>query len=992
MGFILTPTLHALSSTASLGVREHAQDVKPDVSHRVSLEHNGKLYLSHDILLLQHEHSSKFTSGHEVPAYHRHNGISIKEPHHGICEEAVIEEGHVKAIPINGLDSEYGHDASSDLPSKASRNTEHGKALEFLLQDLDSPPVEEFVSLLCEIRRLKDLAYARSLHVYACVTGFDCDIVLGNYLVPMFVGCESVSDASRVFCKLAYPNEFSWSALAQGFVECGESQQAISLYKNQNMISSSFMLTSLLKACSLKIRLLEGQEIHSQLVKQGNDCELLVGNSLVDMYAKCGFLLEAREVFEQLPVHDVISWTCLIAGYVDRGLSEEALNCFEAMQLEDVSPNAVTYVCSLKACGSSAGHIEKGRKIHTRIVQEGLEMDLQVSNTLIDMYVKFASFNEAKQVFYGLSVRDIFSWTTLLKCYSQIGASEEALVSVGKMRLDGVFPNLVAFAYIVKACRNLGDISEGLMVHSDIVKMGYESNVHVGTTLLDMHGACGCLEDAQHVFDRLPFRNTVSWNALIAAYAEPGYGDKALSCYDHMQSEGLPQDEITFIFSLKASASTKSVDRGQLIHSELTKEGFENDPFVGSMLVDMYAKHGYLVEAWEAFNELPKCDVVSWTALIGGFTESKYHQQAHDCFELMVLEKVSANAFTYGFGLKACGGLKAIDKGMGLHMQVAKQGIDKDVFVCNALVDMYTQCGALSEAEAVFSNFLSPDVVSWNILIKGYVNHGLGKDALVYLDLMQQSGVKSNAVTFICALRACGSIKDLTRGQQTHSKIVEEHLEREGFVGNSLVDMYAKCGSVAGAQDVFDELLARDIVSWNALIGGYVDCGHFLEGLACFEKMRLEDGVILDSVTYVGALRACSSLKAIDRSCRLHAEIAQEGFEKDSFVGAALVGMYATQGFFSEAMEVLWELPVRDVVSWTALLTGYAESGQGEEALKVLEQMQEEGVLPNVVTFFSCVKACSSITNESKAFEVQSEIVKRGFERDIPLVHTQVDT
>lgn len=980
----------ALSSTASLGVLEHVPDGKFDVGDRTALERNGKLYLGYDILPLRHGYTSKFNSGYEAPLDYGHNGIPTDKLHHGQCVEEGIQEGNIVEITsVREVHTEYGH---YNWPSNSSRNAEHWQALDSLLQQPGVPSMEDFVSILHESRELKNLDYARALHMHACAFGLDCDILLGNYLVPMFVGCGSVSDAHRVFCKLACPNEFSWSALAQGFVECGELQQAIGLCKNQQMVSSSFMLTSLLKACSMLKCVGKGQELHSWLVKQGNDSELFVGNSLVDMYAKCGFLAEAREVFEKLPVHDVISWTTLIAGYAEFGLSGEVFTCLELMRLENVSPNAVTYICSLKVCGGSAGHIDKGQKIHTEIVKESLETDLQVSNSLIDMYIKSASFEEAEHVFYRLAVRDVFSWTALVKGYSEHGVCEEALVSLEKMRLEGVSPNAVTFSYILKACRNLGAINKGFMVHSEIVKEGHERNVHVGTTLLDMHGECGSLEDAQQVFDTLPSRNTVSWNALIAAYADSGFGDKALSCYEQMQSEDSPQDEITFIFSLKASASTKSVDKGQLIHSELAKEGFENDPFVGSMLVDMYAKHGYLVEAWEVFNELPNRDVVSWTALVGGFAELSFHEQALDCFELMVLEEVSANAFTYGFGLKACGGVKGVDKGMEFHSQVVKQGIEKDVFVCNALVDMYTQCGALCEAEGVFSTLSSPDVVSWNILIEGYVDQGLGKDALVYFDMMQQRGVNANAVTYICALRACGSIKDLVRGQEIHLKIVEEQLEGETFVGNCLVDMYAKCGSVAGARHVFGDLLARDVVSWNALIGGYLDCGHFSEGLVCFEQMKVEDGLIPDSVTYVRVLRACSNLKAMDRSYRLHAEIVQEGFEEDSFVGAALVGMYATHGYFSEAKQVLWELPVRDVVSWTALMTGYAECGHGEEALKTLQHMQQDGVLPNAITFLSSLKACSSILVESRAFEVQSEIVKRGFDRDIPLVYTQLDT
>eukprot|EP00250_Pteridium_aquilinum_P023501 c27035_g1_i1 orf=1-669(-) len=213
---------------------------------------------------------------------------------------------------------------------------------------------DNFIHILQKCKKEKNLAYAKSIHEQIREAGLEGDRAVGNHLVPVFVECGSISDAREVFNKLLQPNSCSWTYLIHGYVESGEFQHALNLYwrmQDGGVRPSRFTLLVLLKACTKLFSVKNGRAIHFGVVSNGFENDLFVCNSLLDMYAKCGSVAEARKVFDCLPDRDVVSWTALISGYADHGLSRNALMCFEQMQVKGVSPDAVTYVCSLKSCG-----------------------------------------------------------------------------------------------------------------------------------------------------------------------------------------------------------------------------------------------------------------------------------------------------------------------------------------------------------------------------------------------------------------------------------------------------------------------------------------------------------------------------------------------------------------------------------------------------------------------------------------------------------------
>jgi pentatricopeptide repeat protein len=349
---------------------------------------------------------------------------------------------------------------------------------------------------------------------------------------------------------------------------------------------------------------------------------------------------------------------------------------------------------------------------------------------------------------------------------------------------------------------------------------------------------------------------------------------------------------------------------------------------------------------------------LAWNQKLSKYVKDGQLEKAMQLFQQMQQEGTTPDKFTFIQAIKACARLGALQDGRIVHQQLIQSGCESDVFVGNSLIDMYAKCGSLEDACRVFNKMPSRNVVTWNAMIKGHVKCGQGQKALELFQQMQQEGVQPNYVTFVVVLNACASVIALEEGSRVHQQIIQSGLESDVFVGSSLVDMYAKCGSIEDACRVFHKMPSRNVVTWTAMVLGHVKCGHEQKALELFQQMQ-QEGVQPNHVTFVGVLNACASVIALEEGRRVHQQIIQSGLESDVFVGSSLVDMYAKCGSIEDACRVFNKMPSRNVVTWTAMLGGCAMHGHGREALRHFEQMCDEGVQPNDITFVCVLSACS---------------------------------
>ena len=437
----------------------------------------------------------------------------------------------------------------------------------------------------------------------------------------------------------------------------------------------------------------------------------------------------------------------------------------------------------------------------------------------------------------------------------------------------------------------------------------------------------------------------------------------------------------SILMLLKCCTREKDLCKGHRMHEDILERGLlKKSIYIGTALVDMYAKCGALSKAQLVFDELPTQNVVSWTALIGGYAQYGHGEKALCCFEQMQQKGLSPDALTYVCILKACGSIKDAQKGSEIHAEIVKHGmLGNDSVLGTALVDMYAKCGALAKAQQVFDVLPIQNTVSWNVLISGYCQHGHCEEALKCFQEMRCQGVSPNSITFACVLKICGKLGAVEKGKNIHEEMLREgYLENDSMLGNALVEMYAKCGDLAKAQDVFDNLNVWDVIGFTSLITGYEQHGYGDKALKCFEQMRSK-GLSPDAMTFTCILKACGSMGAAETGKEIHADIVKEGLlVHDSVLGNALVDMYAKCGALGMAQQVFDEISIRDIVSWTSLISGYGKHGHGEETLSCFRRMQLEGLYPNTVTFACLLQTCGRLGAVEKGKEIHAELVKEG--------------
>jgi pentatricopeptide repeat protein len=544
-------------------------------------------------------------------------------------------------------------------------------------------------------------------------------------------------------------------------------------------------------------------------------------------------------MFDQMPIHDTVSWNALISGYTQREQGEEAVKYYENMLRDSLPPDEITCVCILKACGC-VGTDKKGKQIHAKIVNEGwLERNVLVGTALIDMYSKCGALQNAHEVFNQLHQWNIVTWNALMVGYVQHGHGGEAWSCFDRMQNQSMSPNAETFVCILRACGSIGAIRSGKCIHAGIVgDRCLERNILVGNQLIDMYGKCGALAEAIELFEQLPARDVVTWTALIAGYAQHGYDDEAINCFRLMEENGFSPNEFTFVCVLKACSSLRAVDKGEAIYHKVQKASLlEKNVLVGTSLVDMYAKHGDLTRAQEIFGQLQVKNLVTWNALISGYVQHGHYEEALEHFDQMQ-RQFSPNSVTFLCILKACSNMGLIEKGIEIHRKVCEEGfLRNDILIGNATVDMYGKCGAPTKAQEVFDDLPDQDVVSWNALISGYAQ--LGEDIIVMLlfDKMVGEGIKPDKVTFTIVLTTCSHSGLVDKGQmyfqmmQTYFDVVPtfEHY-------TCMVDLYSRAMQFDVAMTLIRELPAMGCLPmWTALMSACQKWGHVILGKLIFE-------------------------------------------------------------------------------------------------------------------------------------------------------------
>ncbi|KAJ7561790.1 hypothetical protein O6H91_03G041400 [Diphasiastrum complanatum] len=494
--------------------------------------------------------------------------------------------------------------------------------------------------------------------------------------------------------------------------------------------------------------------------------------------------------------------------------------------------------------------------------------------------------------------------------------------------------------YLLQRCCRTEDLPAGRRIYRLMVRTGLASIAVLGDHLIRLFSMGGCLHEANQVFNSICEPSVYTWSAIIAAHTKLGEGARALDLYNTMQSRGVECDSYTYVAVLNACAQTTTLIQGRLIHDQIIRRGLESDPFVQSGLIDMYAKCGSIDDAIKVFENSPSSDVVVWSSMTSGYAKHGLGQKALDVFKKMKRHGVRPNHVTFVSLLEACGSIPSLAQGRQIHIQIMSYGFESNVVVGNALIDMYIKCGSLAEAHKVFNGLPNHDVVTWGTMITGYAHHGQGHEALELFDKMKQEGVHPDNVLYANILKVCGNMAALGQGRQLHAESLGRGLQSDFLIGNALVDMYSRCGSMDEAHKVFNKMPHRDIVSWGALIGGYARQSDFKMAQQCLNDMQLE-GCKPDKVIFLIILAACSRKGLVDEGFQYFKSMSEEyGITPSIEHHTCLVDLLGRAGHLDDAENLLSNMPMPpNLKGWGSLLSSCKTYGDLERGRRCFDQM-----------------------------------------------------
>ena len=736
----------------------------------------------------------------------------------------------------------------------------------------------------------------------------------------------------------------------------------------------SYTYVDVLKRCLKEKDLRVAREVHNCIIKSRMEQDKYVASTLLSVYIRCGSLQDARQVFDALAKKSVINWTVMIGGYVQHNRGKDAIQLFHQMRQEHVQADEITYLSILKACASPLS-LKWGREVHVLIRRDGLESDIRVGTALIQMYAKCGSIEEARQAFDNLTNRNVVSWTAMVGAYAQSGSGSTKVgdivtwnVMIGayagsgrgveaydlylKMKEEGFQPDAVTYMSLLNDCASTGALEWVKDVHRHILEGGYESDVRVGNALVHMYAKSGSIEDAAVVFDRMKERNIVTWTVMIGAYAGCGRGVEAYDLYLRMKEEGFQPNAVTYVSLLNGCATTGALEWVKEVHSHILEAGYESDVSVGSALILMYAKSGSIEDARLVFDSMKERDVITWTVMIRAYAGSGRGVEAYDLYLKMKEEGFQPDAVTYMSLLNDCASTGALEWVKDVHRHILEGGYESDVRVGNALVHMYAKSGSIEDAAVVFDRMKGRNLITWNVMIGAYAGSGWGVEAYDLYLKMRKEGFQPDAVTYVSLLNDCGSTGALEWVKDVHEHILEEGHESDVRVGNALVHMYAKSGSIEDAQLVFERMEDSDVMTWNIMIGGLGQHGRGQDALELFRKMKT-DGLVPDSYSFVALFSACSHAGLVDEGRQIFCAMKDYGVEPTVVHYTCMVDLLGRAGLLEETKRFISSMPVEaNAGTWGALLGAcrtYGNVELGELAAKEVMKLDPADASPYVL-------------------------------------------
>ncbi|KAH7299156.1 hypothetical protein KP509_25G075300 [Ceratopteris richardii] len=669
--------------------------------------------------------------------------------------------------------------------------------------------------------------------------------------------------------------------------------------------------------------------------------------------------------------------------------SAQKFDICQQVQQALINPNAYSFVEILKSC-IDLGSIGTGNLVYSILVEEFLDTNLFIGNTLLNLYGKNNHFHDANNVFVRMLHRNVVTWNVIVS--SHLKHEQEHLVFhlFWRMQLEGLQHDKFTFVSVLKACWNIESLCHGKIIHTLLLAGGCQEDVYVASALIHMYAVCCSIETACIEFRNLPAQNVVAWNALITAFIKDGRNQEALSTFNEMQLSKVQPNEVTFITILRAMSGLTCLSDVMLIHAYVIEANFESHIMFGTSLTDVYAKSGCLQEAERVFKWLPKNCAVVWSVLLSGYVELGTNTDVLNLFKRMQNHGLILNSAIYLSLLRASSKLAVLCLGMLVHTLIVESGDESEEFTRNALISMYMGFRSILDACFIFDGVLDHTVVTWSAMIEGYTELECGEEALALYQRMLKRGASPNNITFLSILEACSIMQSLVEVKRVHMMMKEIGVLGDLIIGNMLIDVYAKCGSIERALEIFRESSKQCPSTWNSIISAYVRHGDGWQALSLFYGMQTAH-IKPDNVTYINALKACCCMSTLREGRLVHINSVYDNVEIDATFQSSLIDFYAKHESLEDAEKQFNKSLTQGRAPCNAMITGYAHHGKCQEVFDLLLQMFNKAIMPDAVTIIALIQACSKTASLVHGKLVHQYAVQSGYSLNIIIGNGLID-
>ncbi|XAR59652.1 hypothetical protein NMG60_11015566 [Bertholletia excelsa] len=476
-------------------------------------------------------------------------------------------------------------------------------------------------------------------------------------------------------------------------------------------------------------------------------------------------------------------------------------------------------------------------------------------------------------------------------------------------------------------------------IHAQLIASGLQDNCFIVTKFVNVCADLGDIHYARDMFDDFTDPNVYLWNAIIRGYSRHSMYSDAIEMYSRMRGWGMSGDGFTLPHVLKACSGMLALEVGRMVHAHIFRHGHESDIFVQNGLVAFYAKCGHIEWARIVFDRLSERTIVSWTSIISGYAQNGQPLEALRIFGHMRSLNVKPDWIALVSVLKAYTDVEDLEHGRSIHGCVIKMGLEFEHDLRIGLTSMYAKSGQIMVAKALFDQMEIPGVMLWNAMISGYAKNGYPDEAVQLFQDMISKSIKPDSITVRSTVLACAQVGSLDQAKWMYNYISKSIYRDDIYVRTALIDMYAKCGSVELAREVFNQTLIKDVVVWSAMIVGYGLHGHGREAIDLFYKMK-QAGVHPNDVTFIGLLTACNHSGLVKEGWEFFHSMKGYGIEPCHQHYACVVDLLGRAGNLDQAYNFIMDMPIEPGVSvWGALLSAckiYRHVTLGEYAAEQL--------------------------------------------------------